>query len=275
MDNKCPTCGSIKSVKAGKTPQGKQRYKCHECARRFTSFTPSIFHSQKLKVKTLRRLLALIIRDATIDDMVELLGVSSRTAYVWRIKVYKCLENYQNSVILSNNVWIDEFHIPVNRKDLIMNKGKKLRGISVNQLVIAVGIDSNNNRYAKLVGKGHITSKQCLDSYGKHIEKGSHLIHDGTFSHDQLIAELEATDEIWKPIIKESKRAMQPINSFCAQIERNFVKHIGGLSKYIQDYLNWIVFKNSLKGLKMSEKILKLEAECLKSGITFKVKDRY
>lgn len=68
---------------------------------------------------------------------------------------------------------------------------------------------------------------------------------------------------------------MQPINSFCAQIERNFVKHIGGLSKYIQDYLNWIVFKNSLKGLKMNEKIVKLEEVCLKSGVTFKVKDRY
>jgi len=194
---------------------------------------------------------------------------------MWRMKVYKCLENYQNSVILSNNVWIDEFHIPVNRKDLIMNKGKKLRGISVNQLVIAVGIDSNNNRYATLVGKGHITSKQCLDSYGNHIEKGSHLIHDDTFSHDQLIAKLKLTDETWKPIVKLSKKAMQPINSFCAQIERNFVKHIGGLTNYIQDYLNWIVFKNSLKGLKMNEKILKLEEVCLKSGVTFKVKDRY
>ncbi len=275
MEITCPNCGGEHYVKAGKTPQAKQRYKCLDCRRRFTSLTPSIFHSQKLKTKTLRRLLALIIRDATVDDMVELLGISSRTAYMWRIKVYKCLENYQESVILRNNVWIDEFLIPVNRKDLIMNKGKKLRGISVNQLVIAVGIDSNNNRYAKLVGKGHITSKQCLESYGKHIEKGSHLIHDGIFSHDQLITALELTDEIWKPIIKSSKRAMQPINSFCAQIERNFVKHIGGLSKYIQDYLNWIVFKNSLKGLNMNDKILKLEEVCFKSGITFKVKDRY
>lgn len=42
---------------------------------------------------------------------------------------------------------------------------------------------------------------------------------------------------------------MQSINSFCAQIERNFVKHIGGLSANIQDYLNWMVFKNSLKRL--------------------------
>ena len=63
MEIKCPNCGSIKSVKAGETPQGKQRYKCHDCARRFTSVTRSIFHSQKLQAKTLRRLLALIIRD--------------------------------------------------------------------------------------------------------------------------------------------------------------------------------------------------------------------
>ena len=107
-----------------------------------------------------------------------------------------------------------------------------------------------------------------MDSYGKHIEKGSHLIHDGTFSHDQLIKELELSEETWKPIIKASKKAMQPINSFCAQIERNFVKHIGGLSSNIQDYLKWIVFNNSLKRLTIEEKIDKLEAVCLKSGVT-------
>ena len=68
---------------------------------------------------------------------------------------------------------------------------------------------------------------------------------------------------------------MQPINSFCAQIERNFVKHIGGLSKYIQHYLDWIVFKNSLKWKLVEIKINILEEVCLKSGVTFKVKDRY
>lgn len=275
MEIKCPNCGVQQYVKAGKTPQGKQRYKCRDCQLRFTSASSTIFHSQKLERTTMRELLAAIIRDLTVEDMVELLGISIRTAYMWRIKVYKCLENYQENVILRNNVWIDEFFIPVNRRDLIMNKGKKLRGVSVNQIVIAVAIDSNYNRYAELVGKGHITSKQCLDSYGKHIEKGSHLIHDGTFSHDKLIKELELTDEIWKPIIKDAKRAMQPINSFCAQIERNFVKHIGGLSANIQDYLNWIVFKNSIKGLPMKQKINRLEAVCLKSGVTYKVKDRY
>lgn len=138
--------------------------------------------------------------------MVEILKISTRTAYIWRMKVYKCLENYQENVILRNNVWIDEFFVPTNRRDLIINKGKKLRGISSNQNVIVVAIDNNNNRYAKIVGRGHITSRHCLDSYGKHIEKGSHLVHDVTFSHDHLIKELELSDETWKSIIKPSKK---------------------------------------------------------------------
>ena len=64
---------------------------------------------------------------------------------------------------------------------------------------------------------------------------------------------------------------MQPINSFCAQIKE--ILYIGGL--YIQYYLDWIVFKNSLKWKPMSAKINILEEVCLKSGVTFKVKDRY
>lgn len=275
MEIRCPSCGVSHYVKTGLTAQEKQRYKCLDCGRKFTALSNTIFHGQKLNDGKLRSLLALLLREATIEDMVELLGISSKTAYIWRIKVYKCLENYQKDIILSGNVWIDEFHIPINRKDLIMNKGKKLRGISVNQLIIAVAVDSNHNHYAELIGRGHITSKQCIDSYGSHIKKGSHLIHDGIFSHDKLIKDLELTEETWKSTVKASKKAMQPINSFCAQIERNFVKHIGGLSKYIQHYLNWIVFKNSLKWKPMEFKINILEEVCLKSGVTFKVKDRY
>lgn len=97
MEIKCPICGGHYYFKAGKTPQGKQRYKCLNCSGRFTSSSSSIFHSQKLDQKTLRRLLALIIRDLTVEDMVEILGLSTRTAYIWRIKVYKCLENYQKA----------------------------------------------------------------------------------------------------------------------------------------------------------------------------------
>lgn len=275
MEIKCPICGTDHYVKAGLIEKEKQRYKCLDCGRRFTELSNTIFHGRKLSGGKLRTLLALILRDATIEDIVELLQVSSKTAYIWRIKVYKCLENYQKTIVLKGNVWIDEFYIPVNRQDLILNKGKKLRGISKNQLTIAVAIDSKHNCYAELIGRGHITSKQCIDSYGKHIEKGSHLIHDGIFSHDKLIKELNLTEETWKSTVKASKKAMQPINSFCAQIERNFVKHIGGLSKYIQNYLDWIVFKNSLKWKSMDRKINILEEVCLKSGVKFKVKDRY
>lgn len=90
MEIKCPTCGSEDYVKAGLIAKEKQRYKCLNCKRRFNDLSRTVFHGQKLSGRVMRKLFALIIRDATIEDIVELLGVSIITAYVWRIKANKC-----------------------------------------------------------------------------------------------------------------------------------------------------------------------------------------
>ena len=185
----------------------------------------------------------------------DVLSISSRTAYMWRMKIFKVAGEMIKGTMLSNKVWIDEKLISVNNRYLVTK--------------------TNGNRYAEIIGNGHISYKQCLNSYGKHIKVGSHIIHDGIFSHDRLIKELKATDEIWKSIVKESNKHMQPINTFCGEIERNLIIHIGSRTETLQDYLNWIVFRSTINDDNIDIKVDELESKCFQSRVVYRIKDRY
>lgn len=270
----CPFCGVSDCIKYGKK-NGKQRYKC-SCGKIFTNRTKTIFSSSKLDEEKLHKLIILVIDDTKIETIMDVLNVSSRTAYMWRMKIFKLAGEIVKTQMLSNFIWIDEKLVQVNKRYLQTKpNGLKYRGLSKNQLVIACAVDINGNKFAKVVGKGHITAKQCIDSYGKHIKHGSHIVHDGIFSHDKLIKCLESTEEIWKSVLKESKKHMQPINSFCSEIERNLIIHIGSRSENLQDYLNWIVFKSSINEGNIEDKISELEEKAFQFHVVYRIKDRY
>ena len=112
-----------------------------------------------------------------------------------------------------------------------------------------------------------------MDSYGKHIEPKSILIHDGIFSHDTLVNELCLESYVYKAIVKSNRRYMQPINSLCAQIKRILLIHIGMKSEHLQDYLNWIVFRSTLKQDDIDDKVNELVDICFQYGVNFRQKD--
>ena len=271
----CPFCNSNQYKKYG-TRNNKQRYKCLSCERIFLETTKTIFSSTKLDKETLHKLIILVIDDTKIKAIMDVLSLSSRTVYIWRIKIYKVAGEIIKRTLLSNKVWIDEKLVRVNKRYLIVkDNGLKYRGQSKNQIVIACAVDIHNNKYAEIIGRGHVTSKQCINSYGKHIKPGSYIIHDGIFSHDQLLRCLNSKDEIWKSTVKEAKKYMQPINSFCGEIERNLVIHIGSRTENLQDYLNWITFRSTINKDNIREKVAELESLCFQNKVAYRIKDRY
>lgn len=277
MDSKpifCPYCGVSSYKKYGKR-NGKQRYLC-SCGKIFLDTSGTIFSSTKLDKETLRRLIILIIDDTKIEAMKDVLGISTRTAYMWRMKIYKAVAPIIAKTKLYHMVWIDEKLITINRRMLkVKPDGLMYRGNSPNQIVVACAVDFYGNKYAEIIGRGHASIKQCINSYGKHINPGSHIIHDGLNSHRGLIEFLGSTDEIYRAKSKEAKRNMQPINSFCSEIERNLVVHIGSRTENLQDYLNWIVFKSTLNSENIDGKVDELVARCFQSRVKYRIKDRY
>lgn len=255
--------------------KGVQRWRCRDCGAVFTAATGTPFSSAKLSQAKLEAILSMIVRDCTVGDVADIAKVSTRTAYVWRMKAFTAAAERQKTVMLSGKVWIDEFAVPVNAGGRITKNGRMLRGMSRNQIVVAAAVDSSGRRIALVAGRGHITGAECVAVYGPHISKGSTVVHDGIYSHRRLIEFLGCRDEVWKTGDPGSKKGMQPINSFCAAMERCLVKHIGGLSEYVGLYVAWSAFKGCMAKAKIGERVAELEAWCFLSGTDFKVKDRY
>ena len=271
----CPFCGSVDTILYG-SRGGRQRNLCKDCHRVFTEESGTIFSSSKLDPAKLGKLIAMVIDDTKLQTIMDVLSISSRTAYIWRMKIYKAAGEIAMRATLSGTVWIDEKLISVDKRHLVAKpNGLRYAGCSRNQVCVACAVDAGGRKFAQIAGRGHITSKECVGIYGAHIAKGSHIVHDGVFSHDALIDFLGSDDEVWKSTAKGSKAAMQPINSFCSEISRNLVIHMGARTENVQDYLNWVVFRDSLTSENIEGRVRELEELCFKNKVVYRVKDRY
>lgn len=271
----CPRCGSTDVISYGKTKKGRPRRKCNACGRTFSLTTGTVMFSRKLKIKKLRAVINLMLNDTKLKAIEDSVGIAPSTAYLWRMKVYTAAKVIRDGACLSGAVWIDEKLVSVNQGQIWRRPdGKKPRGVSRNQVCVACAVDGKGNRYAEVAGKGHISSLQCLRTYGKHISKGSTIIHDGIFSHDALVAEIGGRSEVYKSTTREAHEKLQPVNSFIAEIERYVVVHPGVRTEYLDLYCAWVSFKASIKGEKIDEKIDELLQICEELPAEFYRKNR-
>lgn len=218
----------------------------------------------------------LMLNDVKLEAIIDSVGISSRTAYVWRMKMYAAAFEIQKGAMLSGKCWIDEALVPVNEGIAYrFPSGRKPRGVSRNQAIIACAVDAEGNRIAVEAGRGHITSARCVKAYGGHISKGTLVVHDGIFSHDRLIRFLESPDEVYKSTTRDAHPKLQPVNSLIAELKHFLRCHVGIRTEYLGLYAAWVAFKSSVREGKIEERIALLESYCFQTRATFRVKDRY
>ena len=157
----CPFCGSGDTIK-----RGGGRRKCKACGRTYGASGGTAMSSAKLSSGKLALMADMTLNDRKPKAICDAVGISARTACIWRVKVHTVAFGIQKSVMLSGIVTIDEKLIPVNKGIAYQPKGgKKLRGNSRNQAAVACGADEHGQRMAIVAGRGHITSKQCHETY--------------------------------------------------------------------------------------------------------------
>ena len=232
--------------------------------------------SMKLARERFRRMANLMLNDVKLRAIMDSVGISSRTAYVWRMKVYTAAFEMQKGAMLSGKCWIDEALVPVNDGICFrFEGGKKPRGCSRNQAVIACAVDSNGNRIALEAGRGHIAAAACVRTYGSHIAKGTIVVHDGIFIHGRLIGFLGSEDEVYKSVTRASHPKLQPVISFISELKHFLRCHGGVRTEYLGIYAAWVAFKSSVREGEIDERIGLLESFCFQTKASFKVKDRY
>lgn len=243
----CPRCGSHDCSLNGHTPDGKQRYICHDCGQPFTILSETIFHSSNKDFDTWARYLVMMTFNVPLEMTEETLDISHPTALLWRHKVFATISDYQENLVLHRRIWIDETYI-FDSRVLHEDGYKRKRGLSKDLICIVVAIDTNGNAYAVICGHGKPSSARIYNALKNHIEPGSTIVHDGEKAHNKLIKEQRCISEAYiADNSPEYLMKMALINNMCAWLKRYLYRFIGMEMRYLQDYLNWFVYLYRVK----------------------------
>lgn len=241
----CKYCNSVKLIKFGKDKNGIQEYYCKECKRKFNITKNTIFENHKIPLtEWIEFLLGLFNYSSSSLSSKNNKNSDTTTSY-WLHKVFLVLENYQNDIVLEENVYIDELFYSVIKSDIKKKGDKKLRGLSINQICIGIGYD-NKKVLAMVEGVGKTSTKKTNEIFLSHIKTTSTLIHDDEKAHKVLINKLNLKDVSYKSKelkkLNDDKNPLRPINHHCDLLRQFLNAHSGFDRKYTQGYLNLYCF---------------------------------
>ena len=239
---RCRHCGSPDIRKQGYTRSGIQRYYCSSCGRTFTPLTGTLFDSHKLAIDEWVEYLLDLIHYQSFNATSRENRNSINTTRYWDDKLFIALKDIGKDMILSGDVYIDETYVDVKVEERLHDEdGMRLRGISRSQWCIAIGCDSGHV-YCMVEGKGHPSIKRTWDAFGKQIQPGSILIHDGEYSHSVLVDRLSLESRVYISTdtkgLPDNKNPLNPINTQCRFLKRFLRMHSGYNTDNLQDLLN-------------------------------------
>ena len=241
----CRYCGSVNFKKNGYTSNGIRRYKCKDCSRTFTVLSNTLFDSHKVSIIEWIEYLLNLFSYVSFRSTSRNSRIADSSVKYWLFKLFEILKHYQDDIVLSGNVYIDETYYHVAKKDLVRNHNGSLKAAE-NQYCIGIGYDGKKV-YCKSEGLGIQTSRRkTYETFIDHIEKGSVLIHDKERCHSILIEPLCLTSVSYSSAeckkLKDEDNPLQPINDQCNLLKQFLNSHRGFSRAYLQDYLNLYAF---------------------------------
>lgn len=114
----CPICGSIKIIKNG-TKNGRQRYKCKDCARTFGDTIGTVVFRSKLSIAKLIELIKLTLQGESCRTIAKELGINKQTVLHNRHRICSVLHQFVcNQDDFKSLAESDEYYYPLSFKDI-------------------------------------------------------------------------------------------------------------------------------------------------------------
>lgn len=243
--SRCPYCRSRLFRKYGKRRDGIQTYKCNECQRRFNPLTGTLFDSRKIPISEwIEYLIHLFqyqsLSVASIDN-----GNARNTGKYWLKKVFCVLSGYQDRITFSGTVYVDETYLsepPLAKK---MKDGKKMSGLSRNQICIAT-VTGGGHTVLIPCGHGKPSKKRIRETLLPYMRNVKKVIDDGEKSHSAISTEIGTEREIHSSAetkgMSDDLNPMDPVNTVHRFFKKFMKAHGGYARKDIGDWCNLFSF---------------------------------
>ena len=252
----CPYCGNIKLYRHSSYKNGGSRFKCVECKKTFNELTGTSIHGIHKK-ELLDGFVRLMLESKTIRQISKELNLSKQTVQNWRHKILTSF-NELFTKEFKGIVETDDTYFRFNEKGCrnTINSGRKLRGISNQQVSVMVTMDRYKTIDLRVVKLGRITksslkSKLNLDRFNK-----SNIIYsDNSRIVKNLFKDLDIQHETFVAKNKFNGSVhVQNVNNFTRRLKDWIKLNFNNVStKYLHNYLNWFMMLEILKNTKNQE----------------------
>ena len=242
----CPYCKSPSFTKFGLDSNGIQRYRCSSCGQRFKPTTGTIFDSRRIPISEWIEYCTNIFRYVSLNaDSWNNKNALSTSKY-WLEKLFLTLQGSQDSIVLSDTVWLDETYYTVIMKDRQRHEdGTLLKGLSRNQICIGVATDKKHT-ICFIEGFGKPSQKSSYETFKDHIAEGSVLIHDKETTHRKLVQHLSLKSKTYSSKdlkgLADSENPLEPVNRIHSLLKMFLNSHSGFNRDDLQGYLDLYAF---------------------------------
>jgi len=277
--NRCRHCGSENIQKYGITKNGLKRIICDDCHRTSTVITNTIFEGHKISISEWIEFILELFSYESINSVSRNNRNSMNTSIYWTDKVFALLKDYQNEILLTDTVYIDEKFYSV-RSDKIARKndGSLPRGQSRNKYCIGICCDTNGHAYYKVEGKGKTSDVKTNRAFINHIARHSVLIHDQERSHHVLVEKLELQNVSYNTRdfkgLADEQNPLDPVNKECMYVEKFLDSHSSFDRKDLQNYLNLLSFIRNHPEKERLNKVKELLDKAINTRCRVKYRDR-
>ena len=244
----CPRCHCSDYIKYGHGKNGVQRYRCRICDEAFNSVSSSLFFASKINLDAWFVFIECILNQTSVKAASMTAKISIPTGYYWLSKIFRAIRNYQETILLTGEVYFDETYISVNESIIARHEdGTEYKGLSRNKMCIAVGKDKISS-FALICGRARPHRKAIYKICKEHISSDAIFISDDDNSHMMTIRKMKLTHEIYHSDTPEAYEKLEPIDQYCSRLKKFLRKHMGLRTNNLDDYLNLFVFIDNMKG---------------------------
>jgi transposase-like protein len=253
----CPHCKSAHTVRRG-VPKGVEQFTCKGCRKHFRgSYGTALFRIRR-KDKW-QAYLRLMEQGYSIKRAAKELEISIQTSFDWRHKILSSLQSTL-PVKIGGVVECDEMQfVASNKGSRSMKRKPRKRGTDghtheSDKITVITAISRSKGAIAAVVDAKSISKKDAQKALNRRLEKDTVLITDERSSYN-IVGEQNKTITHKKVNSGRNRRQkpkdklhLQTVNNQHKQIRDFLVPFNGVATKYLPNYINWFLYKQSQNG---------------------------
>ncbi len=245
------------SVKLGLKEIERQRYRCKNCHKTFTNVTSTPLHHTHKPEKWLD-FIKCMLEGYSLRKSADLIGnVHFVTLFYWRHKVLSSLKQMDFEKF-SGIVEMDETYFLYSEKGKRNIEGRKprkrggsskFRGISHEQVCVLIARDRQKFTYSGVLGKGRIMKTQLDKVIGSKLSSDNTLCTDAWRAFSTYAKSKGLEHYRFKSDGTERVKGLyhiQNVNNYHSRLKRWMQRFNGVATKYLQNYLVWFAFLDSV-----------------------------